>query len=587
MSDESSKGAPVSDEPSEDAEESGDKLSSSGQEKQGVKFSPERFQDNYRRVADIGEGRRWYDLPYRVVSWLLSSRMRRVVRPQKLRERLAYLSTYLAVFNDHERNKKWDLDDPLHNVRVPPQEHVHMPGIWVVELFPPSQFSSLDQAIRKGDWDRHRRWIYDGRDNRRYLELSRSGKGWSWWRLADIAQKGSKIWLADSTREDLPEAFETVQLKAVQIGAGLTAVVAFFRLTDTAARRLDRVWHEKHEPRLAFGKGLPRAEDRQWASFRLTQKARRALHDAARRWMAERCPGYFSSYSEPQPLLDLLLMNEFDPTKGERVDRELADALRAIGFTGDLLHTTSSDLPGILLSPVDGELCRALEGKRTWGLWGNRKVLAAIPGYLEGRGNDVDHAIAHVADDRIRSFSVILAISGFLEIAESEYAKLRDSARARHHTFKASRLNYLRRSLLTLSLDLTSVARDVQEFWKRNWREAHDIEFIVDQAPWISQEDQALGRERFEATSMTSELRERQHKWFDKLITADRDYRDILSTVAALGASADTYKISRVALWAAIASLAIAAVTLLFAEVKDQNVLSALLSWLKRVLEAQ
>ncbi|WP_147457935.1 hypothetical protein [Micromonospora sp. BL1] len=586
MPDESSKDAPVSDELSEDAG-GGDELSSSGRGRPGAEFSAERFQDNYRRVAEIGEGRRWYDLPYRVVSWLLSSRMRSVIRPQKLRERLAYLSTYLAVFNDHERNKKWDLDDPLHNVRIPPQEHVYVPGVWVVELFPPSQFASLEQAIRKSDWDRRRRWINDDRDNRRYLELSRSGKGWSWWRLAEIAQKGSKIWFPDATREDLPEAFESVQLKAVQIGAGLTAVVAFFRLTDTAAHRLDRVWHEKHEPRLVLGKGLPRAEDRQWASFRLTQKARRALHDAARGWMAERCPGYFASYSEPQPLLDLLLMNESDPAKGERVDPELADALRAIGFTGDLLHITSSDLPGILLSPVDGQLCRTLEGKRTWGLWGNRKVIAAIPGYLEGRGDDVDRAIAHFTDGRIRSFSVLLAISGFLEIAESEYAKLRDSARARHHTFKANRLNYLRRSLLTLSLDLTSVARDVQDFWKRNWRDAHDIEFVVDRAPWINQEDQALGRERVEPIIMNNELRERQQKWFDKLIEADRDYRDLLSTVAALGASADTYKISRVALWAAIASLAIAVVTLLLAEVKDQNVLSAVLLWLARVLEAR
>ncbi|RLP99782.1 hypothetical protein EAD96_26845 [Micromonospora sp. BL1] len=86
---------------------------------------------------------------------------------------------------------------------------------------------------------------------------------------------------------------------------------------------------------------------------------------------------------------------------------------------------------------------------------------------------------------------------------------------------------------------------------------------------------------------MNNELRERQQKWFDKLIEADRDYRDLLSTVAALGASADTYKISRVALWAAIASLAIAVVTLLLAEVKDQNVLSAVLLWLARVLEAR
>ncbi|MEH0934181.1 hypothetical protein [Micromonospora psammae] len=586
MSEKSSKVAPVGDELTKSARD-GDEVPSSTEGRPGFEFSADRFRDNYHRVAEIGEGRRWYDLPYRAVNWLLSPRRRRVIRSQRLRERLAYFLTYLAVFNSHERNKKWDLDDPLHNVNVPPREHVYVPGVWVVELFPPSQIALLERAIRSGDWDRRRRWIRENEGNRRYLELSRSGKGWSWWRLADITQKGSKVWLPDGISEELPEAFASVQLKAVQIGAGLTAVVAFFGLTETAARRLDIVWHEKHEPRLVLGKGLPRAEDRQWASFRLTQKARRVNQDAARRWMAERCPGYFSSHSEPQPLLDLLLMNEFDPAKGERVSRDLSDALRAIGFTGDLLHTTSSDLPGILLSAVDGELCRALEAKRTWGLWGNREVISASTDDLEGRGDDVNRAIAHLVDDRIRSFSVILAISGFLEVAESEYAKLRDSARSRHDAFKARRLNYLRRSLLTLSLDLTSVARDVHDFWQRNWRDAHDIEFVLDQAPWLNQDDQKSGREKFEPIIMNDDLRERQQEWFDKLIAADRNYRDILSTVAALGASADTYKISRVALWAAIASLAVAAVTLLFTQVQDHNVLSVVLSWLKRSLSGQ
>ncbi|MDG4835233.1 hypothetical protein O7631_01720 [Micromonospora sp. WMMD967] len=557
----------------------------SSQKDPRFEFSEEKFHENYSRVAEIGEGRRWYDLPYRVLDGFFRSRFWKFV-PQRLRELVTYFLSYLHAFNTHDRDKAWDLDDLLHNLNVPDSEHVYVPSLWVVELFPPSQFAALERAIKNGNWDRRRRLVRADESNRRHLELSRSGKGWTWWRLAEIAQSGSKAWFPDGTREVLPAHFDSIELKAVQIGAGLTAVIAKFRLTETAARQLDDAWHTKHEPQLVMGRGLPKAENRHWASLRLTQEARRAYHDAARSWMAERCPGFFSFQREPQPLLDLLLMSGFDPLQEDRAGREIADALRALGFTSDLMHRTSPSLPGILLSAVDGLLCRALEERRTWGLWGNTAKISAIPGYLEEHGGDSNRAIAHIVDRRIRNFSVILAISGFLEVTEAEYAKLRDTARTRHGAFKAKRLHYLRRSLLTLSLDLTSVARDIDDFWTRNWHDGGDAQFILDYSPRIVEEDQKEGRERFEPINMNDDFRERQQKWFEKLIKADRDYREILATVASLGASADTYRISRVALWAAIASLIVASVTLLATEANDRNILGVVLSWLKRIVEA-
>ena len=84
--------------------------------------SSHHLHDAYARIPEIGRWHRWYDLPYRTLSWLLP-------------------------FNDHERHKVCSLDDPRENVFVPDEEHVNVPGIWMVELFPPSEFASLEDVL--------------------------------------------------------------------------------------------------------------------------------------------------------------------------------------------------------------------------------------------------------------------------------------------------------------------------------------------------------------------------------------------------------------------------------------------------------
>jgi hypothetical protein len=157
----------------------------------------------------------------------------------------------------------------------------------------------------------------------------------------------------------------------------------------------------------------------------------------------------------------------------------------------------------------------------------------------------------------------MLAVSEFLNVMERKYAVLRDKAQTQHGRFKAAHLGELRSSFLTMSLDLASVARDVDAFWRRKWRDEGDARFNVDRAPWIVADDKAAGRTRFTPIDMNRHLRKRHRKWFKRLLAADRDYRDILSTVALLGASIDAFRVGRMAIWIAAASLAVAFVTFL------------------------
>jgi hypothetical protein len=544
-----------------------------------------RVNEAFDKVPEIGRGRRWYDLPYRTLTWLSSGWRRRLLTRRAL-ETLNYGVNYLIPFNEHDRNKVWDNNDPLNDFKVPSGEHVRLPVLWVVELFPPSEYSALEETIRKNAWDRRRRFLQGRDDNREMLVQSRAGAGPIWWRLAEIAAINSSFWAPDGTREKLPPDFGFIELKAFQIGAGLTAVVGMFSLTAEAARKLDEVWHEPHEPLLVRAGRRPLAEDRQFAAFRRTQSARSEAHEAARRWLRERCPGAFASSGESQPLIDLLMMEEFDPVSGADVPPELNDAFRALGLTEHgFIQYTSTDLPKLALVPTELTMTPSIGSARTWALWGQSDAAVAAMGEMaKFYGEDKDRAVAHRYNEGVEALLTSMAISSWLDVTEARYAAERDSARAHHWRFNAKRQNKLRQTLLTLSLDLASMWHDVELYWKLRPHFEWEAEFTIHESDESSRRLQEVGRNPFEPVHFNTSLREQQKAAFDRLIDADKDYRDILSTVSSLGASAESSRLGRIALLVALVSLIVAVLALLLTDLSGDNLLGQLWRWVATVL---
>lgn len=540
-------------------------------ETNGVPISDE-IAEAYDLVPEIGEGWRWYDPPYRLLSWLSRS-WRRKLFPRSVLERFNLGVNYLLSYNAHDRDLAWSRDDPHHNLVVPTDEHVNMPGIWVVELFPPTEIPALERSIARHKWDRMRLRLEGREGNREMLERSRAGHGWTWWRIAELISPNSRWFVPNSVRTELPKEFDLAEFRAIQVGVGLTAVIAEFRLTDDAAMALDAEWHSAHEPQIVRKRGTrPRPLDRQWAAFRETQLVRKGLHDSARNYLASKLPGYFASNRRPQPLLDLLLLDKYDPTVSRKRDLKWSNALRALGLSShDIYHVKSTDLPKLLLDQVEGSLHEVLRDDPTWTLWGKRDavVKALGEGGLSGYGSDLNRAIASRLVDNMYNVLVMLAVSSFLSITEEKYAGIRDKASRDHGKFKPRALKSLRRAILSLSLNLSSVHRDVSAFWERKWRRDGDAEFTYNEPPYLKSQDKAAGRDSMKPFSYNDELRRRHDEWFNALLQSDRDYRDILSTVASLGASADSYKMGRLALWVAVASLAVAVGAVLVADLGD------------------
>lgn len=536
-----------------------------GSPSSGLDSVTRRIEASYRRVVEPGKGRRWYDGIFRLIEALLWSPLGRR-SPTWAKRPFRYFSSLIYQINELERMRLWDLDDPMHNVFVSADEHVNVPGIWVMDYFPPSCIADLNSAIVRQRWDGMLFSGLPGEGNREVLERSRQGRGPTWWRIAEISPQASPSVMPGALRRKLPAEFSSVELLGVRIGDGLTGVIAHFTLTDAASGSVDCVWHADHEPRLVHRRNLPQVEDRMWTTFRNTQESRGSLHEAARQWLSAACPGAFAKASEQQPLMDLLLLKQYDPSIGEREDRSTEDPLRALGITGgDLTWRTSEDLPGLLLEPVSESLCPALSGLRTWTLWGQMDRVAASMSHLRNYGDGViDHrAIGHEVNKSMTDFLVRLGLSDFLQLLREQGAEARDSARVQHGSFGRRDLKRLRQQFLTSSLDVTSVHRDVRDYNKpRNWRD-REAEFQLNYVPWLRKEHEHEGREPFEPIDLNKRIREFQVQESAELLLMDKDYRDVLSTVASLGASIDAFKVQRYAISIAVVSLIVALVTLL------------------------
>lgn len=530
-------------------------------------------QDAELRVSSIWDGWNWYSLAFRLLSKFQVSRLWRR-SPHIVKNGTIYGLNFLLAFHQHDLNKVWSGSDPFKNLQLPEDEHVRVPGIWVVEIFPPSQSANLRSRLERNGWDKTRRLAGLGEGNRAKLDSSRSGLGWKWWVLAHIVDHRRRQLNPLAYGQKLPDEFQEIEVTAVQIGDGLTAVIAHFQLSTHASTIIDKAWHHMKRPRIRWEGGLPRALDRKSVAIRDTQAVRDDLHVSARSWLNETCPGFFAAKGQQQPLLDLMLLDQHNPLL-TGPSYEVADALRAIGLPSqDPFRRSSSDLPGLLLTPSISPFEKA-DVNRTWTLWGKRQ--AVWDGLPSGGVHLSDQAIAAHVHGHIRNTLVRLTLAEFLNGLEREYAGLRDQAHTQRRRVRRRDLERLRSSFLISSLDISSVVRDIKTFYarpkKRTMAAGFRLAYAVAPEPThATDSQQSTGKLEL---NMDERLRREQRAQCDRLASADKEYREILSTVASLGSSIDAFKVGRLAIVIAVASLGVALVTLLVTDLGTSSILSA------------
>jgi hypothetical protein len=536
----------------------------------------------HAQVGEPGTGNRWHDRVYWICYQVLRSRSGRKL-PRWCREKISLLLNYALVFHQHEIDKVWSPEDPLRNFTVPNDEHVEIPAMWVVELFPPSEYQSLVRAIERNSWDKLRVWYgAGGPANQTALARSRTGAGYSWWRLGTVVDLSAKFAAPESVRRTLPAQFSGIDLRALQVGAGLTAVVASFTVRPEAGAALDRIWHEHHEPQIHRAKGRrPIAESRQFAAYRRTQTERRELHQAAREWVARTCPGFFASHAEEAPLLDLMLLQSYDPTTTASGRDEMSDPMRALGLTDyEIQHQKSAALPGLLLEQAREELTPGLGSRRTWTLFGKHDtVIAEFGAQVAGADHDT-RGLSYAVGEKVSDFLIVLAGDCFVDAARSKTAVSRDRARVAHERFRIRGLKAIRAEVLRMSLDLSAVQRDFIIFYGRSRWEYGHLSFLSDFSPAI----QASDREHHLVTrgpiNLSEHMIENQLEQLQNLVDVDQSYREIVSTAASIGASISASRLGRIAAVVAVAILVVALCTLLVTSFNPHAPLVELWHWL-------
>ncbi len=509
----------------------------------------------FKLVPEIGVGWRWYDVPYRVFSWLLNAWPRPIL-PSTIRRSLVGGINFLLVFNNHERNKAEPLDDPNDNLILPDGARLRQGGIWTVELFPPSKYNNLASALRHNGWDQSPFSGFDS-SNVESVRRARDGGGSAWFKIVSVTGKNTTYLQFDARSEELPREFAAIELTAVQLGTGVTAVVAFFQLSEYGESSLNNVWCKKHEPSLRWrGLRRPLTANRFFAAIETTQKERLRLHNLTRRWLSKRCPGFFAARSDSHPAMDLNLFDGVDiaAQKGTLSD----ESLRALGmcrFGRD--QYVSPELSGATLIPTYGSSGPHEPLHNCWAIAGEyQRIINENERSGYGDKPYCPMAIGFMFNDAARSFVLYLAVMGFLDEQRAVHSAARDLATIRHRKFTIRAIRNLSEELLESGLDLPAMARDSKKLWGERWQSWHGL--TVQSIPWDAKpEKEEIDLIKFFGEHCTDQ--------FKQLLEEDKNYRTVLSTAAALGSSVESAQMGRNALLVAGVSMVVALVTLLVA----------------------
>lgn len=520
------------------------------------------------------------DPVYRVLQAIRWSRIVKKL-PLWITNPLSYVLHVISIYDSYRRMLTGEnpFADPF---VVRPGRCVSMPAIFLIEFFPPSEIDSLKRSLRRNKWNstQIKKYIEPGPA----LEEARSGHGLQWWRLGSIARRGSACYYPETSIRRLPKNIDGIDLKAVQIGQGLTAVLVRVDLTDRGAGKLNDTWHRLFLPRIDWGRwgaAWPQAQGAKWTAFRKTQEARGVLHKQARRWLRKQCPGVFASNGYPQPLIDILLFDGLDATFEKRTDQDTSDALRALGLTTSALIERSDQLPQMVMEKADTRSDSRMEQRGTWSLWGGRdKIYEAFSKVFKSYGLQArDSSVTYWVQTAAESYFIRLAISELLSLSQIRYASMRDAARRNHARYPMKHLRQLRFSLLTQSLDLSTIDRDVRYHNKSGWR-VDPAKFTLEDTPWSAADLQTHGYKVPKPINLNKHLIKRQTRMLEALAVADRDYREILTSAASLTSSMRSLRVGTIALCVALASLVVAGMTLLLTNAPDHSQLDVILEWI-------
>jgi len=449
----------------------------------------------------------------------------------------------------------WSRHDPDQNVRgrLPDDEDVQVPAIWVVELYTPSTVSGLLDGIRHLGWDYGRsrddsltKWMSDVREGRR--------AGWT--SLGLVSSLAEARVMRERT-SPLPAGVKAASPILMSLTPSLTAFVVVFLLDDDAAdslgkplraefmttTRRDPLFRPWHVIRFVLLNGAVRfgrrIYDPDFTRLEAVRSCLRNLESCCVAWVHEHLPGTFSSLGGARnPTAALLVTEQVRPLS------EQARAIRALsGLAIDRYYDAweSNEWPGARLVLPRGW---DDEGSRLVFACRRRDAFPDRPGYPDPTSN---WTIAQRADDLVRGLLSRWALSCLLDSYHEALSVLRDQTALNSRYWPVRDLKRLRSLARTILYDIGACSQEIAEFAESDHLYRHDVLKMV-----YVREVRGKKRELLAGLKSSQIQRARQvHREADLLrlaLSTSNDLSQIISNI----------RIQRLLVWLTIVSVGIA-----------------------------
>jgi hypothetical protein len=251
-----------------------------------------------------------------------------------------------------EVEEQWDSMDLLQPSNVPLGEHVLWHVLWMVEVFLPTHAGALADSLRDLGWNED--GLLGRSDALQWLQEARA-RGWpssvspGTFRSSLPLPPGA---FAVAPEIDLPLMFRSVHPTFIQLGPGVTVLVAGFSLADDEQSCLERALRQPASAR-AVAKGWKGAHEVKPASMVRLERVgteRERIRAAAASWLSSNLRGVFAERATQPPSWDLITTEIDPPTALDLANNDWRQAL-GIGFGVERwsLDPTNEDI--VLASP--------------------------------------------------------------------------------------------------------------------------------------------------------------------------------------------------------------------------------------------
>ncbi len=377
----------------------------------------------------------------------------------------------------------WQGRDPKENAqgRLPEDEHVQVPAVWVAELYTPSTAAGLLAGIADLGWEYGRsrsdsltKWMSDARE----------GRGAGWTSLGLVSSPQNPHLMRERTAA-LPEGVTAALPVLMSVTPSVTAlVIAFLMENDTAdlldeplrasfstAIRRDPLFRPWHVVRYVFRNGSARfghsVHHPDMIRRERIQSAMRELERGCIDWVRGHLPGAFAALAGVSlPTATLFVTEKAQPLTEEA--RKIR-AFNGLAIDRDYDAWESDEWPRarlVLPRSWDGEGSRLVFACR------RRDAFPDQAGYPDPNSN---WTIAQRADYLVRGLLSRWSLTCLLDSYHERLSALRDRT-ARDGGYRPVHdLKQLRSLARTALYDIAACAQEIEEFVESDPAYRHDV----------------------------------------------------------------------------------------------------------------